>query len=168
MHIVRYGMVVCLLLIASGETGQASEDTGAVILLPNIGCGYAASKDGKRGMGYHAGARILANASASKRWGLELSYVSPFGFEESFKHENYVAAGIVLEAVLREEVVASIGTIGYIGVDQNKNKPFGVISGIGWEPEIGADAQLSVALRLESIFDTSTISRYSLSVGLKF
>jgi len=168
MHIVRYGMVVCLLLIASGETGHASENTGGIILLPNVGYGYAASKDGKRGMGYHAGARILANASASKRWGLEISYVSPFGYEESLKHENYVAAGIVLEAVLREQVVASIGTIGYIGVDQNKNKPFGVISGIGWEPKIGADAQLSVALRLESIFDTSTISRYSLSVGLKF
>lgn len=167
MHIVRYGMVVCLLVMVWSRTGHASEEAGAVILLPNIGYGYAASKDGKRGMGYHAGARILASASASKRWGLEISYVSPFGYEESLKHENYVAAGIILEAVLREQVVASIGTIGYIGVDRNENKPFGVISGIGWEPNIG-DAQLSVALRLESIFDTSTINRYSLSVGLKF
>jgi hypothetical protein len=64
--------------------------------------------------------------------------------------------------------VITIGTLGYIGVDQNKNNPFGLLTEIGWEPKFKDNSHFFAAVRYESIYDTSTISRYSLSAGMKF
>jgi hypothetical protein len=140
----------------------------------DTGYGYAASKDRERGMGYHAGVRILSSVrslsstTADKQYGIEIASVSPFESKGSLRGRKYMAVGIMLEQMLPEHFVVTIGTIGYIGIDQNKNNPFGLLTEIGWEPRIASNSQLFAALRLESIYDTSTISRYSLSAGIKF
>jgi hypothetical protein len=171
------GMAFCLILLVFGRAGYAAEDAAFVDNLdvrPEVGYGYAFSKDHERGMGYHAGVRILSNvsslssATSDKRWGIEISSVSPFESKESLSHKKYVAVGIIVEQTLPHQFVAAIGTLGYIGVDQNKNNPFGLLTEIGWEPKIGGNAHLFAAVRYESIYDTSTITRYSLSAGMKF
>ena len=174
MSILRYVMVACLTLMVFSKAAHAAGYVDNLDVRPDIGYGYAASKDGKRGMGYHAGVRILSavrsisNPTPDKRWGLEISSVAPFESKGALKHEKYTAVGIVLEQVLPARIVATIGTIGYRGVDQNKSNPFGVIYGFAWEPQITGKMRFSAGLRAETIYDTSTISRYSLTAGLTF
>ncbi len=74
----------------------------------------------------------------------------------------------MLEQTLSSDFVITIGTIGYIGQDQNKNNPFGLLTELGWEPKLGKNVQGFLAVRAESIYDTSTISRYALSAGIKY
>jgi hypothetical protein len=173
MWALRYIVPILLILSNAGYAAGSSEYLDNLDIRPAIGYGYASSNDGKRGMGYNAGVRIvstvqsISTAAPNKRWGIELSSVSPFESRESFKHEKYMAIGFVLEQVLPAQIVATIGTIGYIGVDQNKNKPFGLVTGFAWEPRITGNTLFSVGLRYETIYDSSTISRYSLNVGLK-
>jgi hypothetical protein len=112
--------------------------------------------------------RSLSTVTPDKRWGIEISAVSPFESKASLSHEKYVAVGLMLEQTLSEQFVITIGTLGYIGVDQNKNNPFGLLTEIGWEPKLEDKTHLFAAVRYESIYDTSTITRYSLSVGMKF
>ncbi len=147
--------------------GRASEDNANVQFEPIFGVGYATSGENS-GMGYHAGARILSSANPTKRWGGEITFISPFGFKDTLSHKNYISVGIILQQVFREQFVASIGTLGYIGIDQNKNNPFGVKTELGWEPKITDNVQLYVALRFEWIFEVSTIRSSSLSFGFKF
>ncbi len=167
MKIFRGGLSVCLLVMAFSTFGHASEDNANVQFEPIFGVGYAASS-ANSGMGYHAGARILSNANPTKRWGGEITYISPFGFKDSLSHKNYIAVGIVLQQVFQEQFVASIGTLGYVGIDENKNNPFGLLTEIGWEPKITDNVQLFVALRFEWVFEVSTIRSSSLSLGFKF
>jgi hypothetical protein len=173
----KCGIAVCLILLVFGKTGHASGYKDFVDNLdvrPDVGYGYAVSKDHERGMGYHAGVRILSNvrslssATPDKRWGIEIASVSPFESKASLSGEKYVAVGIMVEQTLSNQFVITIGTLGYIGVDRNKNNPFGLLTEIGWEPKFGNNAHLFAAVRYESIYDTSTISRYSLSAGIKF
>jgi hypothetical protein len=166
-------MAACLILMVFSTTGHAYHWYNVLYMdnleiRPDIGYGYAVSKDHERGMGYHAGARILSNANADKRYGIEISYVSPFASKKELDQKNYIASGIILEQVLREQFVITIATLGYIGIDQNKNNPFGFVWDLGWEPKIREHIQLFVALHNETIFDVSTIDRHSVSIGLKF
>lgn len=167
MNSLRGGIFIFTFLSVFSTAGYASDDANNVQLEPIFGTGYATSSE-HGGMGYHVGARILSNANPTKRWGAEISYVSPFGFKESLSHKNYLAAGIVLQQVFREQFVGTIGTIGYIGVDQNKNNPFGTVAELGWEPKVSERIRLLVALRGEWIFETAAIHRTSVNIGLRF
>ena len=173
----KCGMAFCLILLVFGKAGYAAgygDTVDNLDVRPNVGYGYAFSKDHERGMGYHAGVRILSNvkslssATPDKRWGIEIAAVSPFESKVSLRHGKYVALGIMVEQTLASQFVVTIGTLGYIGVDRNKNNPFGLLTEIGWEPKFGNNAHGFAAVRYESIYDTSTITRYSLSAGVKF
>ncbi len=74
----------------------------------------------------------------------------------------------MLEQTLASDFVMTIGTIGYTGQDQNRNNPFGLLAEFGWEPRLGKNVQGFLAVRAESIYDTSTISRYAMSIGMKY
>jgi hypothetical protein len=172
MRALKQAAFIGLFFIVFNTVGYASSND--LDIRPDIGYGYATSKDHQRGMGYHAGVRILSSVrslsstTADKRAGIMISSVSPFESKDPLRGRKYLAVGIILEKVLAEHFVITIGTVGYIGTDQNRNNPFGIISEIGWEPKIGRRSQLFTAVRIESIYDTSTVSRYSLSGGIKF
>jgi hypothetical protein len=159
--------VFCLFVLLFSTGGQAASCLENGRIRPTFGYGVATSGD-ESGAGYHAGIRLLADASPTKRYGIEMSYLSPFANKESLRHQNYLALGIILEQSIYEQFVVTIGTLGYFGLDQNKNNPVGLLSDIGWEPRFGESAQAFVGVRFETIFDTSTVARTSLSVGLKF
>jgi hypothetical protein len=166
MRVIQSGLVVIMLLSVLSSWGHAAEDKVNVLIEPIFGVGYASSSNDS-GMGYHAGVRILSHANPTKRWGGEISYISPFEFKDALKHKKYISVGIMLQQILLEQFIASIGTVGYIGIDQNKNNPFGVRSELGWEP--AADiVHTYAALRFELIFDVATIQIVSMSLGLKF
>jgi hypothetical protein len=174
---LKCGIAVCLFLLVFNKSGYASgygDFVDNLDIRPDIGYGYAVSKDHERGMGYHAGFRILSNvrslstATPDKRWGIEIAAVSPFESKASLSHEKYIAVGLMVEQTLSDQFVVTVGTLGYIGIDQNKNKPFGLLTEIGWEPKFRDNSHLFAAVRYETIYDTSTITRYSLSLGMKF
>ncbi len=174
MRVLRYWLTVCLLL-AFCKAGQAAPlYMDNIEVRPDIGYGYAVSKDGERGMGYHAGVRILSDVRSLstptpiKRYGISITEVSPFENKAALRGQKYLALGIMLEQTLDSDLVITIGTLGYIGQDRNKNNPFGLLAEFGWEPKVGKNTQGFLALRLETIYDTSTISRYALSAGLKY
>lgn len=173
MRLLRHVMAACLILMVFSKAGQASDYVDNLDVRPDIGYGYAFSKDHKRGMGYHAGVRILSSvrtlstSEPDKRWGIAISSVSPFESKGSLSGEKYIAVGLIVEQALPARIVITIGTLGYIGVDQNKNNPFGLVADFAWEPRIREYAQLFVGLRYETIYDTSTITRYSLNAGVK-
>ncbi len=174
MGTLRCVAAACLVLLVFCNAGQASDYVDNLDIRPDIGYGYAVSKDHQRGMGYHAGVRILSSVRSLstetpvKRYGIAISSVSPFESKDSLNGQKYIAVGIILEQTLPGQFVITIGTLGYLGMDQNKNNPFGLLTEIGWEPVLGKNEHGFIALRAETIFDTSTISRYSMSVGLKF
>ena len=177
MHAIRYAIIVVCMVALFGEAAHAAGFSTYVDNLqvrPEMGYGYAATKDGKHGMGYHAGVRILSAVQSisstvpDKRWGIEIASLSPFESNAALKHEKYLAVGMILEQVLPAHVVATIGTIGYVGFDKARNNPFGVVTGFAWEPQLAKNTQFTIGLRYESIYDTSTISRYSLNTAIKF
>jgi len=141
---------------------------------PEAGYGYAATNNGKHGMGYHAGVSILSAVQSisspvpDKRWGIQIMSVSPFESKNTLNSEKYLSLGMVVEQTLPARVIATIGTVGYLNMDKSRNRPFGLLTGINWEPYIAKNIQLLAGLRIESIYDTSTISRYSLNTGIKF
>jgi hypothetical protein len=175
MRATKYVLIVISMMLLLSETALAA---GSLVdnldVRPEMGYGYAATKDGKHGTGYHTGVRILSavrsisSPEPDKRWGIEITALSPFASNSSLKSDKYIAVGLVLEQLLPAQTVATIGTVGYVGVDQTRNNPFGLVTGFAWEPRIGKNMLFTVGLRYESIFDTSTISRYSLNTALKF
>ncbi len=112
--------------------------------------------------------RSLSTPTPRKRAGISITEVSPFESKPELRHLKYLAVGIMLEQTLPKDFVITIGTLGYIGLGNNKNNPFGLNTEFGWEPGLGNTMQGFVALRVETIYDTSTISRYSASAGIKF
>jgi hypothetical protein len=161
-------------LTASAHAAESPSYVDNLFVRPEIGYGYAATNDGKHGMGYHAGVSVLSTVQSvsspvpDKRWGIQIMALSPYESKSSLSSEKYLAVGIVLEQILPAKIVATIGTLGYVGVDKARNNPFGLMTVIAWEPQITKDVQFSAGLRYESIYDTSTISRYSLNTAIKF
>jgi hypothetical protein len=107
----KCSVAVCLFLLVFGKAGYASGYRDFVDNLdvrPDVGYGYAVSKDHESGMGYHAGVRILSNVRSlssttpDKRWGIEVAAVSPFESKESLSREKYVAVGIMVEQTLSD------------------------------------------------------------------
>lgn len=176
MRTLKWGIVICMFVMSFGAVAFAEEPAYSwynVLYMdnfevrPEFGFGYSTSS-GKSGGGYHVGARMLSNATATKRYGVEVSFVSPFGLRESRNKDNYLAVGIVLEQVLWKQFAATIGTLGYIGIQDSKNNPFGVVASFGWEPAIRENMRLFLGVRWDYIFDTHTIGMTSLQCGLKF
>lgn len=168
------GFCAAIVLNTAAHAAETASYVDNLDVRPEAGYGYAETKDGKHGMGYHAGVRILSSVRSltsptpDKRWGVEITALSPFESKTALRNEKYLAVGMILEQVLPAGIVATIGTIGYIGVDKARNNPFGFVTGFAWEPQIAKNTLLYVGLRYETIYDTSTISRYSLNTAVKF
>ncbi len=140
---------LCILALVQSRA-YADED---VMVRPHAGIG---SMDGKQYQ--HAGIRVLLDASAEKKYGLELTRVNtPQG--------NYLAAGIVLEQTKFGWFNMSIGTIGYLGRGNTLNLP-GLVANLGWEPETSAAFKPFVTMRNDVLFDKKMRTGISLSAGL--
>lgn len=61
-----------------------------------------------------------------------------------------------------------IGTIGYVGIGDNTDNPFGIVTNLGWEPEDMGMITPFVSFRSELIFDDSTVHMNTLSAGIRF
>ncbi|OIO60947.1 MAG: hypothetical protein COX57_05995 [Alphaproteobacteria bacterium CG_4_10_14_0_2_um_filter_63_37] len=148
-------MAVLLLFVA----GVAQADD-ALLVRPQAGIGVfeGGSQNGK--MVRHAGIRILGQAGGAKRYGLELTRLTPE------RGPSFTAFGIVLEQRLWGWFNMSIGTIGYIGAGGGRQRPFGLVTNLGWEPEDWEGIKPFVTLRSETI-GTDPVGRvHSLSVGM--
>ncbi len=176
MKLVRSCAAVWLFLVLN-TVGYAAENSleDSLEVRPDVGYGYAEARNHDRGMGYNAGVRILSEVRrnvpdpASRKWaGVTIEEVSPFESNAALRNIKYLAVGIILEKTIAADFVVTIGTLGYIGHDQAKNDPFGVLAEVGWQPRLGKDLQGFLALRTEAIYDTSTISRYAVSAGVKY
>ena len=171
-HVVVLGFIV--LFAAAAFAAESPSYVDNLFVRPEAGYGYATTNDGRHGMGYHAGVSILSAVQSisspvpDKRWGIQIMSLSPFESKSSLNSEKYLSLGMVVEQILPAHVVATIGTVGYLNTDKSRNRPFGLLTGINWEPQIAKNVQLLLGLRIESIYDTSTISRYSLNTGIKF
>ena len=177
MGFLRYTFITCLFIVTlcgAVSAANALDYVDNLEVRPDVGYGYAVAKDHKEGMGYHAGVRILSDVRSlstptpQKRYGISITEVSPFESKAELRHLKYLAFGIMLEQTMPKDLVITIGTLGYIGMDQAKNNPWGLNAELGWEPILGKAMQGFVALRAETIYDTSTIIRYSASAGIKF
>lgn len=140
----------------------------ATMILPFVGSGYA-SNSNNEGYGTHFGARILLSANATQRFGLEVSQLDLFSLESQQPSKRFTAIGIVVEQTLWDWFLMSIGTLGYIEHGDNKNRPFGLRTNLGWEGTlINHSIRPFVVYRMDTIFDRSTTRINSLSIGLRW
>lgn len=140
-----------------------------VFIRPHGGVGWASSYTRRgHGVATHAGARFLLSAGPAQRFGLEISYVQLDVRPDGSFDQAYVVPGLVLEMILFEHFNLGIGTIGYVGVAGERNKPFGVVTNLGWEPVWDHVVRPFVTLRTEWIFDRDVFNVLSLSAGITF
>jgi len=166
-----YSRLVCVgvaaLSMVSLPTLAAESDE--FFIRPHAGVGYtSASGDGASGTSFHAGARFLLGAGGNKLYGLEVTYIDAYAFDDDKPDTEYLAVGIVLEKKVARVFNMSIGTIGYFGLGDNTNNPFGLMTNLGWEPEYKGMITPFITFRTDLIFDESTINMSSLSVGIRF
>lgn len=128
----------CIALAALFSAGAQAEDS--VQVRPQAGIGSLDSDKCQ-----HAGLRLLLNANAEKKYGLELTRISS-------PKADYVAAGIVLEQKKAGWFNMSIGTIGYFGQGGTTLNYPGLIANLGWEPDTPGAFKPFVTLRNDVIF----------------
>ena len=121
---------------------------------PHAGVGYL---DGATYQ--HAGLRVLLNAGADKKYGLELTRIYT-------DKDDYTAAGIVLEQKKFGWFNMSIGPIGYFGMSSGSKHLPGMVVNLGWEADTAKAFKPFVTFRNDVIFADKTISGQSISAGL--
>jgi hypothetical protein len=135
---------------------------------PHIGVGYAtASGNGASGTSFHVGTRILFGAEQDKYYGLEVTYIDAYASEDDEPDTQYLAVGVVLERKMFKSFNAGVGTIGYLGIGDNSDNPFGLVATLAWEPEYKGMIIPFISFRSDLIFDDSTIDINSLSAGIR-
>ncbi len=136
----------------------------AATFRPHSGIGYTTSYGkGLHGIAYHFGGRFLLEASSTKKYGLEITYIK----HPALENKNYLALGIILEQIKFNGFNMSIGTIGYINA-REKSNPFGLVTNLGWEPQTGGRFKPFVTYRSEWIFDHVILGINSISIGISF
>jgi hypothetical protein len=111
----------------------------------------------------HAGLRVLLPAGDYQKYGLEVSHLNILdGSDES------TAIGIVLEQRLWEWFNMSIGTIGYFGYAERTGNPVGLVTNLGWEPQMKSDWEPFVTYRNDIIFATKIATGSAISVGVSY
>ncbi len=139
------------------------------LVRPHFGVGYtSASSDGASGTSVHVGSRFLLGTGGNKYYGLEVTYIDAYAFDDDKPDTEYLAVGIVLEQKLVKAFNMSIGTIGYIGIGENTNNPFGIVTNLGWEPEYKGRITPFITFRSDLIFDDSTLNMNTISAGIRF
>lgn len=140
---------------------------------PHIGVGQTSvSGDGEDGTSFHVGSRFLLSAgtNTNRYYGLEVTYIDAYAFKDNKPDMQYIGVGIVLEQKPFEFLKSfnmGIGTIGYIGIGDNTDNPFGIVTNLGWEPEYKGMIVPFISFRSEFIFDDSTVTMNTLSAGIR-
>lgn len=147
----------CLVLFLTGPLPLYAED--GVVFRPHIGFGYSSSSNG---IVSHVGGRLLLDAGDNRRYGLEATY---FNLKDI---DDFTSFGIILEQRLWMWFNMSIGTIGYFGYGKNSGNPAGLVTNLGWEPEIFKNLKPFINYRNDFIFHDDTAKIYSLSAGLNW
>jgi intein/homing endonuclease len=143
---------------------SSSAPLNATSFRPNIGVGYTTSYGkGIYGFGYHIGGRFLLEANSNQKYGVEITYITAV----ASKNRDYVAIGIILEQRKFNWFNMSIGTIGYINLQENTN-PFGIVTNLGWELKTIGGLKPFITYRAEWIFDEVLLGINSISVGITF
>ena len=140
------------------------------LIRPHIGVGQTSvSGDGEDGTSFHVGSRFLLSAGTgtNRSYGLEVTYIDAYASEDEQPETQYLGVGFVLEQKPFESFNMGIGTIGYVGIGDNTNNPFGIVTNLGWEPELKGMITPFISFRSELIFDDSTIHMNTLSVGIR-
>ncbi|MDI6642361.1 MAG: hypothetical protein QME68_08660 [Elusimicrobiota bacterium] len=131
---------------------------------PHNGVGYTTSYGkGINGVGYHIGGRFLLETNPNQKYGIEITYITAVASE----NRDYVAIGIVLEQRKFNWFNMSIGTIGYINIQENVN-PFGIVTNLGWEPKTTGRLRPFITYRSEWVFDKVILGINSISMGITF
>jgi hypothetical protein len=140
-----------------------------ILIRPHLGMGYTnASGEGASGTSTLIGSRFMLSAGGNKSYGLEVSYIDAYARQDDKPDTEYLAVGIVLEQKPFESFNMGIGTIGYLGIGDNTNNPFGIVTNFGWEPEYKGNITPYISFRSEWIFDDSTLKINTLSAGIRF
>lgn len=140
-------------LLALFNSGVLADDS--VKVRPQAGVGKLDSDTYQ-----HTGLRFLLNASADKKYGLELTRIFS-------ANADYIAAGIVLERKPSGWLNMSIGSIGYFGQGSATLNYPGLVANVGWEPETSGAFKPFLTLRNDVIFvEGKTQFGNALSAGL--
>ena len=135
---------------------------------PFAGVGYSNSSGARGdGVGTHVGARIMLSSNEYQRFGVEITYLDLYALDDGGPDIRYAAVGIVVEQTLWNWFLLSIGTLGYIGIGDNKDKPFGIRTNLGWESNDNSGFQPFIVYRGDFIFDDPSTSVTSFSAGIR-
>jgi len=146
---------------------------GDFFIRPHIGVGQTSvSGDGEDGTSFHIGSRFLLSAgtSTNRYYGIEVTYIDAYASGDDKPDMQYIGVGIVLEQKPFESFESfnmGIGTIGYVGIGDNTDNPFGIVANLGWEPEYRGMITPFISFRSDLIFDDSTVQMNTLSAGIR-
>lgn len=136
--------------------------------MPFSGIGYTSSDNPwGDGIGTHVGVRYLLSANAKQSYGVEVSYLDLYALDDGGPDVRYTAIGIVIEQTLWDWFLMSVGTVGYIGIGDNDDNPFGVRTNLGWVSNNASKVNPFIVYRTDLIFDDPSVSMNSLSAGIK-
>lgn len=128
--------------------------------------GYDFPQIDRTSFGY--GAQLLTSVSNDRAYGIEMDRHS--FFKSGLKNGEYISVGIVLEAMLYGIWLNQMGTVGYVGVGDNQNNPFGFRASTGFEFPWGRRFTFSTLLRNDIVFEEKSIfsTRFEAGIGFKF
>ena len=160
-------MCVSAWCLGGGPAQQATQDSAQGFWTRGaVGGGVTGASNEGSGAAFFGGLRGLFQANERQRYGFEVAYLDALADED--EDVAYAAVGIVLEQALARRFFASIGSLGYFGVDDNEDNPFGIVSMIGWEPKSGGSVKPFVTLRNDLVFDETTTRITTLGAGIRF
>jgi len=133
-----------------------------VMFRPTAAVGYFNNENAK-GISYCYGGKILLMANDFQRYGILVNHLILTG------DDSYLSVGIYLEQVIFRYFNMGIGTVGYIGLSDNKN-PFGLYSHLGFEYPFANRFHFLAAYQSEMIFtqEITMNNAFMLGIGINF
>ena len=128
-----------------------------IIVRPDASVGFFNASD-THGMSYSYGGKVILMANNSQRYGVLVDHLVLSG-------ESYLTVGIFLEQLVFKYFNMGIGTVGYIGLKNDKN-PFGIYTHLGFEYPFAARFSFLVAYQSEMIFGSPLIMNNALIMGV--
>ena len=169
---MRTSVSVVLLSIVLAESAAQAEDAASPaparspFIVATSGVGYGSATERGSGWGYHTGGRLQMGAGSGRSAGILLDYVAPVG---DGRAGRYFAVGIMLEQEIWSTFLATIGTVGYVGLGDTPRSPFGLVSDLGVAHSFGP-VRPSLTYHSELIFASPliTVNGVTLGVGVGF
>jgi hypothetical protein len=153
----KFLVVFFFFLISGAAYGQH------VLIRPNASVGYFHG-DGKTGLSFDYGAKILLAANTSQRYGIKIDHLNVFHDDNA--KSSYVGAGLFIEQVIFTYFNMGIGTVGYINITSPGRNPFGIYSHLGFEYPFAKRFSLLAAYQSEIIFSGSVATNNAFMLGL--